>query len=197
MNHQADGMKPILLAANCKQAEVIHLLIKNNVDLNAVDSEHHTALHLACKNNCMKSVFYLIEFGNLNVNELDCYRQTPIFYAYASNNYLLVQYLLSCGAEINARDSQNYLPIHIGILSSKIDEDYNLNLIDLSKDFLDDQNNEGEMTPLILASMQGKFEIVKHLISNHKVNIMSKCSNGHTALHYACLTNNPKIFRTY
>jgi ankyrin repeat protein len=82
----ADGMRPILLAANCKQAEVIYLLLKYGADLTAVDIEHHTALHLACRNGCMKSVFYLIEFGGLNVNELDCYRQTPIFYAYASND---------------------------------------------------------------------------------------------------------------
>jgi ankyrin repeat protein len=192
----ADEMKPILLAANCKQAEVIYLLIKNGVDLKAVDIEHHTALHLACKNDCMKSVFYLIEFGGLNVNELDCYRQTPIFYAYASNDYNLVQYLISSGAEIDVRDSQNYLPIHIGILESKIDEDYNLNLIDLYKDkyedLLDDQNNECEMSPLILSSMQGKFDIVKHLILNYKINIMAQCSNGHTSLHYACLVKSTK-----
>jgi ankyrin repeat protein len=161
-----------------------------------VDIEHHTALHLACRNGCMKSVFYLIEFGGLNVNELDCYRQTPIFYAYASNDYNLVQYLISCGAEIDIRDSQNYFPIHIGILLSKSDEIYNSNLIDLYKekheDILDDQNNEGEMTPFILACMQGRLDIVKHLILNYKIDVLAKCSNGHTALHYACLTENLK-----
>jgi ankyrin repeat protein len=192
----ADGMKPILLAANSKHAEVIYLLIKNGVDVKAVDIEHHTALHLACKNGCISSVFYLIEFGGLDVNELDCYRQTPIFYAFANNDYNLVQYLISCGAQIDLRDSQNYFPIHIGIISSKTDEDYNLNLIDLYKEkhenLLDDQNNESEMTPLILACMQGRLDIVKHLILNYKINIMSKCSNGHTLLHYACLTKNTK-----
>jgi ankyrin repeat protein len=192
----SDGMKTILLAANCKQAEVIYLLIKNGADVKAVDGEHHTALHLACKNGCMKSVFYLIEFGGLNVNELDCYRQTPIFYAYASNDYNLVEYLIFCGAELDVRDNQNYLPIHIGISLSQPDEDYNLNLIDLYKDkhenLLDDSNNECGMSPLLLSSMQGKLEIVKHLILNYKINIMSKCSNGHTSLHYACLSKNSK-----
>ena len=192
----ADGMKPILLAASFEQAEVIYLLIKNNVDINAVDNEHHTALHLACKNGCMKSVFYLIEFGGLNVNELDCYRQTPIFYAYGSNNYNLVQYLLSCNAELNIRDSQNYLPLHIGILVSDPDEEFDTNLIDLYKDkyenLIDDQNNECQMTPLILGCMQGKLEIVKHLILNYKINIMTQCSNGHTPLHYACLLKTSK-----
>jgi len=192
----ADGMKPILLAANSKQAEVIYLLIKNGVDLKAVDIEHHTALHLACKNDCMKSVFYLIEFGGLDVNELDCYRQTPIFYAYASNDYDLVQYLISCGAQIDLRDSQNYLPIHIGILSSKPDEDYNVNLIDLYKEkyehLLEDDNNECEMSSLLISCMQGKLNIVKHLVLNYKVNIMAKCSNGNTALHYACLVKSSK-----
>jgi ankyrin repeat protein len=190
----ADGMKPILLAAHCKQASVVHLLLKNGVDVKAVDSEQHTPLHLACKSDCMQSAFYLIEFGGLNVNDLDYYRQTPLFYAYTSNDYDLVQYLISCGAQIDVRDNQNYLPIHTGILLSKHNEDYNLNLIDLYKDkhedLLDDQNNESQISPLLLACMQGKFDIVKHLILNYKINIMSKCSNGHTALHYACLVKN-------
>ncbi|CAF1124964.1 unnamed protein product [Rotaria sordida] len=190
-----DGMKPILLAADSKQPEVVYLLIKNGADVKAVDSEHQTALHLACKNDCMKSAFYLIEFGGLDVNELNCYRQTPIFHAYTTNDYDLVQYLVSCGARIDLRDSQNHLPIHVGIILSQ-DEDYNLNLIDLYKNkhakLLDDQSNESRMTPLILASMQGKFNIVKHLILNYKVNVLAKCSNGHSALHYACLLKNSK-----
>ena len=192
-----DGMKPILLAANAKQAEVIYLLMKNGADLTAVDNEHHTALHLACRSGCMKSVFYLVEFGRLNVNELDCYRQTPIFYAYATNNFVLVEYLVSCGAQLDVRDSQQYLPIHMGILLSKPDEDFNCQLIDFYKDhrhieLLDDQNNECQMTPLILACMQGKLEIVQHLVLNYRVNILAQCSNGHTALHYACLIKNAK-----
>ncbi|CAF3525562.1 unnamed protein product [Rotaria sp. Silwood1] len=191
----ADGMKPLLLAAEGKQPEVVYLLIKNGADVKAVDSEHQTALHLACKSDCMKSVFYLIEFGNLNVNELNCYRQTPIFHAYAVNDFDLVQYLVSCGARLDLRDSQNYLPIHMGLILSE-HEDYNLNLIDLYKNkhvkLLDDENNECHMTPLILACMQGKFNVVKHLILNYKVNVLAKCSNGHTPLHYACLLKNSK-----
>lgn len=192
----ADGMKPILLAATCKHPEVIYLLYKNGADMKAVDPEHHTALHLACRSGCMRSAFYLIEFGGLNVNELDSYRQTPVFYAYGSNDYNLVQYLISCGAQLDVRDSQNYLPIHIGILLSKPNEDYDLNLLDLYKDkyehLLDDNNNECQMTPLILSCMQGKLEIVKHLILNYKVNVMAKCSNRHTPLHYACLLKTDK-----
>ena len=191
-----DGMKPILLAANFKQADVVHLLIKNGADLTAVDIEHHNALHIACRSGCMKSAFYLIEFGGLDVNELDCYRQTPIFYAYPTNDYVLVEYLISCGAQIDLRDTQNYLPFHMGILLAKSDEDFDPRLIDLYKekheDLLDDQNNEAQMTPLILACMQGKFDIVQYLISNYRVDILSTCANGHTALHYACLTKNSK-----
>lgn len=187
----ADGTKPLHLAATSKQPEVINLLLKNGVDVKAVDNEHHTALHLACKSGCLKSVFYLIEFGGLDVNELDCYRQSPIFYAYSTNNLLLVQYLLSCGARIDLRDTQNYLPFHIGILTSNPSEKFEVKLIDLYRekhsDLLDDQNNEGQMTPLILACMQGKIEIVQHLIENYHVNVLAKCSNGHTPLHYACL----------
>ncbi|CAF2116849.1 unnamed protein product [Rotaria magnacalcarata] len=196
----ADGMKPILLAASCKQAEVVYLLIKNGADVKAVDSEHNSALHLACKSNCMKCVFYLIEFGGLDVNDLNCYRHTPMFYAYTSNDYDLVQYLISCGAQIDVRDTQNYLPIHVGLILSEPDKEYNLNLIDLYKDkdekLLDDENNECKMTPLILACMQGKLNVVKHLILNYKVNIMAKCSNGHTPLHYACLTKSSKSLET-
>ncbi|CAF3628772.1 unnamed protein product [Adineta steineri] len=195
----ADGMQPLLLAASCKQPMVVYHLLKNGADIKAVDNEDHTALHLACKSDCMECVFYLIEFGGLNVNELDCYEQTPLFYAFVSNNFDLAQYLMVCGAKINIRSSQNYLPIHIGILLSKNDEDFNLNLIDLYQDedenILDDQDNDSYISPLLLACMRGQYEVVKHLILNYKVNIMSKCSNGHTALHYACLLKPPNSFK--
>ena len=190
----ADQMQPLLLAASCKQADVIHLLLKNGAEVKAVDSEHHTALHLACKSGCMTSAFYLIEFGHLDVNALDCYRQTPIFHAYTSNDFDLVQYLMSCGARIDLRDSQNYYPLHVGILLCNPEQEFQIKLVDLyqsqDKDVLDDQNNECQMTPLILAAMQGQLKLVEHLVLNAKVNIMATCSNGHTALHYACLIKN-------
>ena len=187
----ADGMEPLLLAAQNKQADVIHLLLKNGANTKAVDLEHHTALHLACRSACMTSAFYLIELAEFDVNALDCYRQSPIFYAFASHDYDLVQYLISCGAQFHLRDSQNYLPLHIGIISSENEDEFNLKLIDIYNDqyesLLDDQNNECQMTPLILAAMQGRFNVVQHLVLRAKVNIMATCSNGHTALHYACL----------
>ena len=49
------------------------------------------------------------------------------------------------------------------------------------------KNNECEVTPLILAAMEGKLNVIQHLILKYKVNVMAKCSNGHTSLHYACL----------
>ena len=139
----ADGMQPLLLAAQSKQADVIHLLLKNGADRTAVDREHHNALHWACKSSCMKCAFYLIEFGEFDVNALDCYRQTPIFYAYESNDYDLVQYLISSGARLDLRNTQNYFPLHMGILTSEKDKDFNLNLIDAYQEkhsnLLDDQ----------------------------------------------------------
>jgi ankyrin repeat protein len=189
----ADGMTPILLAAHCQQADVIYVLLKNDVNVHAVDNEQHTALHLACKSDCMKSAFYLIEFSDLNVNQVDFYGQTAIFYAFANSNYDLVQYLISCGAKIDVYDNQNYLPLHIGILlSDGNDRIYDVKLIDLYNDqyrpLLNDQNNQYRMTPLILASMQCHLNVVQYLVRHCQVDLMSKCSNGHTALHYACLT---------
>ena len=192
----ADQMQPLLLAASCKQADVIYLLLKNGANVKAVDSEHHTALHLACKSGSMTSAFYLIEFGRLDVNALDCYRQTPIFYAYASNDFDLVQYLISCGARIDLRDSQNYFPLHIGILLCNPEQEFQIKLVDLYKNhpaaIVDDQNNECQMTPLILAAMQGQLKLVEHLVLKTKTNVMATCSNGHTALHYACLIKNTR-----
>lgn len=192
----ADRMKPILLAASCKQAEVVYLLIKNKADLKAVDGEYNTALHLACKSGSIQTAFYLIEFGQMDVNELNCYRQSPVFNAFISNDYDLVEYLISCGAKIDLRDTQNYFPLHNSIILSEPEQEYDLRLIDLYKDkhekLIDDSNNECEMTPLILACMQGKLNVVKHLVLNYKVDIMAKCTNGHTALHYACLLKSDK-----
>ncbi|CAF0899713.1 unnamed protein product [Adineta ricciae] len=192
----ADGMKPLLLAANFQQADIVYLLLKNGADINGVNNEQQTALHLACKSGSMTCAFYLIEVGGLSIDVLDFYQQTPLFYAFTSNDYDLVQYLLLCNARIDVRDSENYLPIHTGLLLSKIDEDYKFDLIDLYKgeheDLLNDQSNPSKISPLLIACMQGKLEVVKYLISNYRVDILARCLHGYTALHYACLVKSKK-----
>ncbi|UJR37800.1 hypothetical protein I4U23_030491 [Adineta vaga] len=192
----ADGMKPLLLAASFQQADVIYLLLKNGANINGINNEEHTALHLACKSGCIRCAFYLIEVGGLDVNVRDLYQQTPLFYAFISNDYDLVQYLLACGAQLDIRDDENYLPIHAGLLLSKSDEIYKSNLIDLYKDkyenLLNDQDNTTKVSPLLIACMEGKVEVVQHLVSNYNVDIMARCTNGYTALHYACLVKNRK-----
>ena len=192
----ADGMKPILLATINRQSETFLTLIEYGADPNALDSEERNALHLACKSNSMKIVVYLVEILGLDVNSVDCYRQTPIFYAFSTNNSELVGYLIKCGARLDVRDYQNYLPLHIGILSSNEDDDFNINLIEMYKEtnsaLIDDNRNESEMTPLILASMKGRLNLVEYLLINCNVNCLTTCSNGHSALHYACLGKNKK-----
>ncbi|CAF0858262.1 unnamed protein product [Didymodactylos carnosus] len=188
-----DGVKPLILAANSKAPDVVRLLMKNGVDCTVVDNDRRTALHLACASGCIKTVLYLIEIGNIDVNSVDVYQQTPMFYAFISNEIDIARYLMTCGAKLNVRDAHGYLPLHSGILLSSNEHDYNVEFIDLcayEKLSLDDNDNESGLSPLGVACMQGKLNVVEYLIEKYHVDLYSVCNNGHSILNYATTAQN-------
>jgi ankyrin repeat protein len=62
--------------------EKLKLLIEvNEVNVNKIQGEKRTCLHIACLYNKLKSIQYLLSVPVLNINAIDKYGRTPLFYA--------------------------------------------------------------------------------------------------------------------
>lgn len=97
------GRKPIWYATRTNNKRVIKL-ISNNI--NATDFD----LFKAIRDEDMTIIEYLISERNINVNELDAYDKSTLYYALDSNNAEIVEYLLTHGYNLTENKFfNNYL----------------------------------------------------------------------------------------
>ncbi|WP_434732471.1 ankyrin repeat domain-containing protein [Wolbachia endosymbiont of Zygogramma bicolorata] len=96
------------------------------------------------------------------VNVEDNRGQTPLHQASYNGNFSVVKYLISEGADVNARSEDDWVPLHLASYNGELDVvKY---LINKGADV-----NTTELlyhvTPLHLAAYHGKLSIIKYLIS--------------------------------
>lgn len=114
-----------------QSASVLNLLINEglNLDLNAVNRNGMTALHIACKNINFEVAKILIEIfstSKIDVNLQDKSGKTPLHYACLNSDFELTKALLQVnGININLTDNDGLTPIMAACKNP------NSNLIDL------------------------------------------------------------------
>eukprot|EP00899_Mesostigma_viride_P028442 jgi/Mesvir1/8783/Mv02693-RA.1 len=102
---------PLVLAARTERLDVIHHFVKFGVDLNGVDENKDTALHVAVENNLMDVVKCLVQAGarmdipggGLVVSGKRLKKSwPPLHLAVAKGNVEMVDTLLAAGADVKA-----------------------------------------------------------------------------------------------
>ncbi|KAK6192410.1 hypothetical protein SNE40_003880 [Patella caerulea] len=85
----------------------IKYLVSHGADINARDKYNNTILHHACYSGTLSTVQYLVDDLHMDVNTTDYNSQTPLFTCCISSVSTVdkIKYLVSHGADINARDS--------------------------------------------------------------------------------------------
>ena len=136
---------------------MVRMLIHFNADVNEVNGDNTTALHLACFQKNLDIITILLE-SNAPVNAMDCVCSTPLIEVCRSNDNSeydlnIIDILLKYGAKINYRTRKGY----------------------------HNPMNLSQMSALMWASYKGRAHIVNHLIANGAdVNALN--SNGNTAM---------------
>ncbi|KAK6192325.1 hypothetical protein SNE40_003810 [Patella caerulea] len=100
----------------------IKYLVSHGADINARDTINNTILHQACWYGTLSTVKYLVDDLHMDVNATDYNNETPLFYCCMSSVSPVdkIQYLVSHGADINARDKYNYTILHQACYSSTV-----------------------------------------------------------------------------
>ena len=129
-----------LIKDDSQALEVFKYLKAKGVNPNLKDKLEQTCLYYTCregKNLCCK---YLVNECGLNVNEIDFYGQTPIYYCVRDNKIETVKLMIELGTNINIEDKfgQNCLFYairegHVDIVELLVEKGANVNQVDKKK----------------------------------------------------------------
>ncbi len=160
--------------------EVVDFLLKNGADVNASCNYNLTPIFYAIEKGKNGMLKILIENG-ADVNVENTAGLNPLRKAYNSSNMEALEILLDNEAKIDSRDVKgNTLLMD---LSSK--DNYEITEFFLKKGAdVNAKNRKTGLTPLIIASSNGKLDNVKLFIKNG-ANINDVDKNGMTALMHA------------
>jgi ankyrin repeat protein len=97
------GISAMLLAADIASTDMIQLLLKNGADANSANPDGETALHLVARANNLEAARLLVKAGAKVDPREKLGEQTPLMWAVARRHPAMVEYLISQGADVNAR----------------------------------------------------------------------------------------------
>ena len=151
-----------LIKDDSQALEIFKYLKSKEVDPSIKDKLEQTCLYYTCregKNLCSK---YLVEECGLNVNEIDVYGQTPIYYCVRDNKIETVKLMIELGTNINIEDLYGQTCLfyairegHYDIVEFLIKHGANVNKSDKKK-----------QTPVSYAMKNNKDKIVELLVNN-------------------------------
>ncbi|XP_048405148.1 uncharacterized protein LOC125460951 isoform X2 [Stegostoma tigrinum] len=89
-----------------EKLESLELLIKNGVNINALDKHGNSALHLAAVKVSCNELLTLLLSNNAKVDALNRDHCTPLFFAVQTSNYYGASLLIKHGADIEQKNNQ-------------------------------------------------------------------------------------------
>ncbi|XP_046853942.1 B-cell lymphoma 3 protein-like isoform X2 [Xenia sp. Carnegie-2017] len=116
INIQNDLLQtPLHLAVLTCQPKITDYLLQNGANIDAIDRNGQTALHLACRNADLEATHVLRKFsatkasrnGSLEVDKKNFEGLAPIHLASLTGSCEVVQSLLEMGADIDLKDSKS------------------------------------------------------------------------------------------
>ncbi|VVU95179.1 Ankyrin repeats (3 copies) [seawater metagenome] len=171
------------LAVQYKRIELLKKILGYKININTINSNGDTALHLACTYNYTNIALLLITKGaDLNMKN---YKEqaTPLLYSIAQDNFELIENFIKNNVDVNIQDAYGNTALHLAVLeqtSKSIeiliqDPNINFNLVNL------DGN-----TPLHIIleeySIENAYSFVDKIVKKTNLNIQN--NKGNTCLYY-------------
>ncbi|MHC4660085.1 MAG: ankyrin repeat domain-containing protein [Planctomycetota bacterium] len=107
------------LAVSWGRFEIAEMLLKKGANINRIQDDGRTPLHLAVIGKNLKGVVFLLEHG-ADINLKDSEGYTPFLRAVMNGKTDIVRVLLEKGADINRIDFRGMSPLHWAVASGKI-----------------------------------------------------------------------------
>lgn len=154
-------------------------IFKIDIDINEIDKNGRSPLHIACETGNNKIArFLILEEANLNIQDKEGY--TPLHLALDNNNLEIIENLVDNGASIFLKDNKNRTPYSIAFIKGM---DYVKALI--ADESINDKDKVGKSL-IHYAATEGEFDIINYLISR-KADVNNRDNSDSIALDYALL----------
>lgn len=168
--------------------EKIESLYKKNFDLNLLNDNKESILHLCAKKGLNNSINWLIT-KDVDVNIQNADGSTPIFYALLGNNLSTLKLLHKNNANINHLNIHKRTVLQEAVISGKngffnylLEHTEKLNNCDIHKQNL-----------IFDAVSNGDFELIKRISNIKSININQKNKEGNTVLNKESVLKNKDL----
>ena len=184
IDEPADDQRTALMWASVKGNDQIMklLLDKKCSDVNAVDVNEQSALHMCMQSGHLQSVKVLIDAG-ADVNMVDGKHHIPLFYACASGHADVVTELIDRGSDkqLEDKDLEGRCPLHYAAMVDRTD----IIKILLRRQLDPNTQDNAGCPPLHFAAYGGFVHSMSALLENG-ADVNFPDNDKQTALHWAC-----------
>nr|XP_023399712.1 E3 ubiquitin-protein ligase MIB1 isoform X1 [Loxodonta africana] len=190
VNGQCAGHTAMQLLVRMDHVDILKLLLKQNVDVEAEDKDGDRAVHHAAFGD-EGAVIEVLHRGSADLNARNKRRQTPLHIAVNKGHLQVVKTLLDFGCHPSLQDSEGDTPLHDAI--SKKRDDILAVLLEAGADVTITNNNG--FNALHHAALRGNPSAMRVLLSKlpRPWIVDEKKDDGYTALHLAALNNHVEV----
>ena len=205
-----EGCTPIYWAAKWGRLRIVEYLISKGANIETENENCWHLIHLASSSGLLSIVQYLIEKRNVDKDIKAKVGETPLHFACCENRLEIVKYLISKGANIEAKKQYGETPLywacfngHLPIAEYLLSKGANIDTGDLASACLfghlsivkyliskgakiEIKDEDVLNTPLHYVSMNHQTDVVKYLLSKG-ANKYAKNKDGKTPYDYASL----------
>ncbi|XP_063416222.1 rabankyrin-5-like [Mytilus trossulus] len=163
--------------------QIVQLLLNHHPNVDIQDKNGLTPLHLTCLNGQYNtaSLLLICHQNRPNINALDMFQRTPVYYACIGRYTEIVKLLIRYKADINQSTSTGSTPLHAAC------EKESIKIVEILIENLANVNVKEKTveSPLHVACRHGNEPIIKLLIDQSAL-VNSKTKDKMTPLHIAC-----------
>ncbi|KFX91858.1 hypothetical protein O988_07549 [Pseudogymnoascus sp. VKM F-3808] len=149
----------------------------------------HLALRWAAERGCYRTAIMSLTLSAANINERDSQGQTPLYWAAQGGHTNIVRLLLGMG------EWEETMPVIAPIQTNYTSEQYQAMQKEVAMQILPNLGNYRKVTPILIATLQGHANVVKLLLSNHRLNPNAKDDRGYPALMSAIFAEHTPIIK--
>ena len=163
--------------------KVQRIVVEQVIDVNAINSNHETPLHVACVLGYKLIARIVISIGG-DLHKRDCYNNTPIHRAVSKGHADVVDSLITefeCDPKVTGYQGRTLLHFACGAGNVELITTL-IRKYDLSP-FAGDATKQ---TPLHIAASHGQEQVADLLISKYNCPVDCASCGGYTPLHLAC-----------